>query len=109
MSLCHTYCYPRSPLDLVFGHLSIELFLLLFQASFDTFTHYKSILIRDLGFIGEKVGSIRYPPYNNANLGLFRALLKNRKVPDLDWIAYPLTFAAGVVTMFATKTLIDIF
>jgi hypothetical protein len=73
------------------------------------FYSYKSILIRDLGFIGEKVGSIRYPPYNNANLGLFRALLKNRKVPDLDWIAYPLTFAAGVVTMFATKTLIDIF
>jgi len=79
------------------------------KASFDTFTHYKSILIRDLGFIGEKVGSIRYPPYNNANLGLFRALLKNRKVPDLDWIAYPLTFAAGVVAMFVTKTWIDIF
>ena len=43
------------------------------------------------------MGSIRYPPYNNANLGLFRALLKNRKVPELDWIAYPFTFAAGVV------------
>ena len=55
------------------------------------------------------MGSIRYPPYNNANLGLFKALLKNRKVPELDWIAYPLTFAAGVVAMFVTKTWIDIF
>ena len=87
----------------------IEIVFFYFQASFDTFTHYKSILIRDLGFIGEKVGSIRYPPYNNANLGLFKALLKNRKVPELDWIAYPLTFAAGVVAMFVTKTWIDIF
>ena len=86
-----------------------EFFLSHFQASFDTFTHYKSILIRDLGFIGEKVGSIRYPPYNNANLGLFRALLKNRKVPELDWIAYPFTFAAGVVAMFVTNHFVNIF
>ena len=34
-----------------------------FQASFDTFTHYKSVLVRDLGFVGEKIGEIRYPPY----------------------------------------------
>ena len=78
-----------------------------FQASFDTFTHYKSILIRDLGFVGEKLGAIRYPPYNNANLGMFRELLKNRKIPDFDWVAYPLTFVAGaiipVITFYATK------
>merc|ERR1712141_958333 len=73
------------------------------KASFDTFTHYKSILIRDLGFVGEKVGSIRYPPYNNDNLGIFKELLKNRKIPDLDWFAYPLTFAAGVMSFYLTK------
>ena len=68
---------------------------LLFQASFDTFTHYKSILIRDLGFIGEKAGEIRYPPYDNSKLGLMANLMKNRKLPDLDFLGYLLAFVAG--------------
>jgi hypothetical protein len=49
-----------------------------FQKTFDTFTHYKSILIRDLGFVGEKIGAIRYPPYDYKKLPLLEQLLKNR-------------------------------
>jgi len=73
------------------------------KASFDTFTHYKSILIRDLGYVGEKMGAIRYPPYNNDRLGLFRTLVKNRKMPDLNWLGYILSFVAGVVSIIVSK------
>jgi len=65
------------------------------KASFDTFTHYKSIFIRDLGFIGEKAGALRYPPYKDSTLKLMSNLLKNRKLPNFAWLGYVLSFIAG--------------
>jgi len=38
--------------------------------SFDTFTHKKSVLVRDFGFIGENLVKSRYPPYTEANLNM---------------------------------------
>ncbi len=73
------------------------------KASFDTFTHYKSVLIRDLGMVGEKMGAIRYPPYDYKKLGLMSTLLKNRKLPSLNWLGYLLSFLAGVVSIFMSK------
>ena len=72
-----------------------QFFCLFFQASFDTFTHYKSIFIRDLGFIGEKAGALRYPPYKDSTLKLMSNLLKNRKLPNFAWLGYVLSFIAG--------------
>ena len=73
------------------------------KASFDTFSHFKSILIRDLGFVGEKMGSIRYPPYDYSKLGMMSSLLKNRKLPSLEWLGYILSFFAGVVSIIVSK------
>lgn len=73
------------------------------KASFDTFTHYKSILIRDLGYVGEKVGEMRYPPYNDKRLDLLSNLLKNRKLPDLGFVGYGISFAVGAVSMLIGK------
>lgn len=73
------------------------------KASFDTFTHYKSILIRDLGFVGEKMGAIRYPPYDYSKLGMMSTLLKNRKLPSLEWLGYLMSFVAGVISIIVSK------
>ena len=81
--------------------ISCDLYLL--QATFDTFSHFKSILIRDLGYVGEKMGAIRYPPYNYSRLGLMSTLLKNRKLPDLNWLGYLLSFVAGVISIIVSK------
>ncbi len=36
------------------------------------------VLVRDLGWLGEKLGEFRYPPYDLKALGFIRNLLKNR-------------------------------
>jgi hypothetical protein len=56
-----------------------------------------------LGFIGEKVGSMRYPPYNDKRLDFMTNLLKNRKLPDLGFIGYILSFGVGAVSMLIGK------
>ena len=46
--------------------------------SFDTFSHRKSVLVRDFGFIGENLGKFRYPPYNEKKLNTSKTMLKRR-------------------------------
>jgi len=53
---------------------------------FDTFTHYKPVLRRDLGWLGEKLGEFRYPPYKPTDLGYIRMLTKNRLLPSFGWL-----------------------
>ena len=36
--------------------------------TFDTFSHRKSVLKRDFGFIGEYLGFFRYPPFTEASI-----------------------------------------
>ena len=40
-------------------------------------------MVRDLGWLGEKLGEFRYPPYNAKALGGIRSMLKNRQ--DAEW------------------------
>ena len=36
--------------------------------SFDLFSHMKSVLVRDFGFVGENLGKFRYPPYSESKM-----------------------------------------
>ena len=74
-----------------------------FQTSFDTFSHTKPVLIRDLGWLGEKVGSVRYPPYTANKLTMLQLLLKNWNLPRLPMTAvgYVGSFAMGVAASTA--------
>merc|ERR1711935_339142 len=49
--------------------------------TYDTFCHKKSILIRDFGMIGEKLGDFRYPPYTRGNIQTFRNLMELTHLP----------------------------
>lgn len=46
--------------------------------SFDTFSHKKSILYKDLGAIGEMLGAAKYPPYTSGKLSYLRFMLAKR-------------------------------
>jgi len=63
---------------------------------FDTFTHSKPILARDLGWLGEKLGEFRYPPYDIKAIGFIRNLLKNRALPSLAWVKSLVVFILGI-------------
>lgn len=66
-------------------------------ASFETFSHYKSVLIRDLGWLSETLGSVRYPPYTSRNETVMKMLLKNRKLPSFGVLGYVGSFALGAL------------
>lgn len=75
------------------------------KAGFDTFTHYKPVLIRDLGWLGEKLGEFRYPPYNQKALRFIRNLLRNRTLPGLGWLTHLISLAVGALLGFAVTLL----
>jgi len=64
---------------------------------FDTFTHSKPIMARDLGWLGEKLGEFRYPPFDAKKLGFIRTLIVNRSLPSLGWLKTLVTFLLGLV------------
>ncbi|XP_056632697.1 aldehyde dehydrogenase, dimeric NADP-preferring-like [Diorhabda sublineata] len=49
------------------------------QEGFDTFSHKKSVLIKDFSGFSELGLSMRYPPYNDAKVTLLNCILKKRK------------------------------
>ncbi|XP_034475825.1 aldehyde dehydrogenase, dimeric NADP-preferring isoform X3 [Drosophila innubila] len=63
---------------------------------FDTFTHKKSCLGKDLAIIGEKMASARYPPYSDRKASLLSFLLRKRRpLPNLH-LSHVLAVGLGV-------------
>lgn len=67
--------------------------------SFDTFTHLKSCVYKDLGAIGESLGASRYPPYSDKKIKILQFLLKPRQLP-FRYVPYLMTFILGVLAAF---------
>ncbi|RVE47726.1 hypothetical protein evm_007615 [Chilo suppressalis] len=65
------------------------------KATFDTFTHKKSCLIKNFSPIGEKLASGRYPPYSEGKLTYITTLMKPMHGPSLKFLPYLITFALG--------------
>jgi len=68
---------------------------------FDTFTHLKPVLQKDLSWIGEKMGEMRYPPYDDKLLNIIRSATKNRALPSLGWLKTGAVFALGAAAGYA--------
>jgi len=62
---------------------------------FDTFSHLKPVLHKDLGWLGEGITSFRYPPYDPKNMGYIRQLMKNRELPGFSFMKYVLMLLIG--------------
>ncbi|KAL4705571.1 hypothetical protein ACJJTC_006899 [Scirpophaga incertulas] len=65
------------------------------KASFDTFTHKKSCLIKNFSSIGEKLASGRYPPYSDAKLSYILTLMKPMNLPSMKYLPHLIAFALG--------------
>ncbi|XP_045777315.1 aldehyde dehydrogenase, dimeric NADP-preferring isoform X4 [Maniola jurtina] len=65
------------------------------KASFDTFTHKKSCLVRNFAAIGEKLASGRYPPYTDGKLKFITTLMRKRSGPSFKYLPYFIAFALG--------------
>lgn len=70
------------------------------KASFDTFTHRKSCLIRNYNKIAETIGKMRYPPYSETNMKRLSILLKEMNFPSFKILSYVLAFGLGVASVF---------
>ena len=64
--------------------------------SFDEFSHKKSILVRDFGFIGENLGKFRYPPYSESKIHAASTLLKKRNFPTFPTQAFWYLVCMGI-------------
>lgn len=73
------------------------------KASYDTFTHRKSCLIRNYNKIADVIGAKRYPPYSESNMKFLSNMLKERATPNLKYLPYFLTFGLGIASVFAVK------
>merc|ERR1719483_71037 len=62
---------------------------------FDTFTHYKPVMKRTLGWLGEALGGFRYPPYDEKAIKTIRNILKNRAFPNLGFLKYVVLLIIG--------------
>jgi acyl-CoA reductase-like NAD-dependent aldehyde dehydrogenase len=71
--------------------------------TFETFSHAKSVLARDFGYIGEKLGEKRYPPLSDARAYAMAALIKARKLPTFAWLKYVACVGLGVAAVFAYR------
>lgn len=70
------------------------------RKSFDTFTHEKSVLVRNFRQIPEKLLSLRYPPYSDAKVGFINFVMKCRKGVSSECLPYFLVFSLGVGAAF---------
>nr|XP_045622453.1 aldehyde dehydrogenase, dimeric NADP-preferring-like isoform X3 [Procambarus clarkii]XP_045622455.1 aldehyde dehydrogenase, dimeric NADP-preferring-like isoform X3 [Procambarus clarkii]XP_045622456.1 aldehyde dehydrogenase, dimeric NADP-preferring-like isoform X3 [Procambarus clarkii] len=73
------------------------------KASYDTFTHRKSCLIRNYNKIADAIGKKRYPPYSEKNMKFLSNMLKEHSLPSLKYMPYLIAFGLGVASVFAVQ------
>ncbi|MCL4134850.1 UNVERIFIED_CONTAM: hypothetical protein GTU68_022009 [Idotea baltica] len=73
------------------------------KASFDTFSHRKSCLIRNYNRIADFIGSYRYAPYSDGKVTFLSFMLKERNLPPVRYLKYAFAFALGAVSLYAAQ------
>lgn len=69
--------------------------------TFLTFSHEKSVLVRDFSRLGEYLGETRYPPYAQWKINRLDFLVKNRKIPSfLKLLPFIATYLLGVGSLY---------
>ncbi|ENN71300.1 hypothetical protein YQE_12225, partial [Dendroctonus ponderosae] len=76
---------------------------------FDTFTHKKGVLLKDLGGISEMALNLRYPPYSNKKTNLINIVLRKRRGIYLGFLDRVFIFLLGVLLAFLLQFYVNIF
>lgn len=75
--------------------------------TFLTFSHQKSVLVRDFSALGEYLGERRYPPYSMDKVKRLQLLTKNRKIPGwLRLLPYLACFVVGGATSLLARFIV---
>jgi len=74
------------------------------RESFETFSHHKSLLIKNTKAMGEAIGGVRYPPFDYSNLWKLQALLRARELPSVTGLFKGMIgLGVGIVSAIAIK------
>lgn len=68
--------------------------------SFDTFTHQKSVLVKNFNPIGEALATSRYPPYSDKKLSFLSSLLKRRRGLSIPYFSHIMVFLLGILAAY---------
>lgn len=71
--------------------------------SYDTFTHRKSVLHKDLGCLGEKLSEARYPPITPGKLSYLQFMLSPGIKFSFRYLSHLATFLMGVLAVYGLK------
>jgi len=69
--------------------------------SYETFTHEKSVVIRNFSKAGEAMSAVRYPPYTSRNMRIIGTFMKHFKkfnLPKGRFFGYVATFVLGLAS-----------
>ncbi|KAK7068618.1 aldehyde dehydrogenase 3, member A2 [Halocaridina rubra] len=73
------------------------------KASYDSFTHRKSCLIRNYNKIADAIGKKRYPPYSESKIKFLSKMLREQSIPGLKYVPYLFMFGLGVASVLIIK------
>lgn len=68
--------------------------------TYNTFTHKKSVLHKDLGILGEKLSAARYPPYTSGKMAYLRMMLKPGPFTGMKCLSNFFFFALGITSAY---------
>ncbi|XP_028134567.2 aldehyde dehydrogenase, dimeric NADP-preferring-like [Diabrotica virgifera virgifera] len=71
------------------------------KQGFDTFSHQKSVLVKDFTGLTELSLSLRYPPYNDVKLSILNCVLKKRHGIPNSYFKNAGLFSAGFMASYA--------
>lgn len=68
--------------------------------TFDTFSHSKGTLIKNLNKFGEYLSAARYPPFNDNKLNFISTMTKKRDCPRIPYLSHILALILGIFIAF---------
>lgn len=75
------------------------------REGFDTFSHQKSVLVKDFADFTELSLTMRYPPYSNRKMNMLNFLLKKRDGISFRFLKNCLIFSMGVACAYGFQCL----
>ena len=69
--------------------------------TFDTFTHKKTVLVKDFQALPEKILASRYPPYSDSKIAFINLGMKERRRLSLKYLPHIIMFLLGAAVTVA--------
>lgn len=74
--------------------------------TYDTFTHKRAVLVKNINAISEKLADSRYPPYSESKTNYLAILTKKRKGFSFPYFTHVLLFGLGIASTLLIQQLL---